>query len=201
VTVTGTNGCSATESFTLTAPEDLAITFEATDATEGCNGSVRILPLGGNGDYSYSWPQLPSQGDSPFAEGLCPGDYTIEVTDGTGCQTVTMIATVNDRRFPCLDARKVITPNGDGLNETLVIFCSGDDVAANNAIEIFNRWGQLVFKVNDYDCSDDDGINCFEGRTNDGTLLPAGPYYYVFEFSNPLGERDQKRGSFTIVRE
>lgn len=201
LTVTDANNCIAEDSYTLSAPEDLAITFQTTDATDGCNGSITILPLGGSGTYRYFWPQLPNQGNSPMAEGLCPGDYTIEVTDGTGCQTVTMVATVLDRRFPCLSAREVITPNGDGLNESFILFCSGEDAAINNNMEIYNRWGQLVFETDDYNCSDDDGLNCFQGRTNDGTPLPAGPYYYIFNFTNPLGEQMQQRGSLTIVRE
>lgn len=202
VTVTGANGCTTSTSVSLTAPEDLAITFEATDATEGCNGSVRILPLGGSGNYRYTWPELPNQGNSPLAEGLCPGEYTIQVTDDNECQTVTMIATVLDRRFPCLSAREVITPNGDGLNEAFVLFCSNDVEAINNTLQIFNRWGQLVYKVNDYDCSSDEqGTNCFEGRTNDGSVLPEGPYYYIFDFTNPQGDAMQQRGSLTIVRD
>ncbi|SER31446.1 cohesin domain-containing protein [Neolewinella agarilytica] len=202
VTVTDANQCVLVESFNVSAPEDLAVTFEATDASDGCNGSVRILPLGGSGNYRFNWPQLPNQGNDPFAEGLCPGDYEIEVTDDNGCQTVRMVATVRDRRFPCLSTREVLTPNGDGLNETLVIFCSEDADAADNNLEIYNRWGQLVFEVNDYNCSaDETGTNCFEGLTNNGTVLPEGPYYYVFNFSNPLGERMQQRGSFTIIRD
>jgi hypothetical protein len=202
VTVTDANNCTTGESFTLTAPEDLAVTFEAVDATEGCNGSVQIIPLGGSGNYRFTWPQLPSQGNDPLAEGLCPGEYTIQVTDDNECQTVTMVASVLDRRFPCLSAREVISPNGDGLNEKFILFCSNNDEAINNTMQVFNRYGQLVYKIADYDCSSDDsGVNCFEGRTNDGTVLPEGPYYYIFDFTNLQGEPKQQRGSLTIVRE
>ncbi|MEM9259781.1 MAG: gliding motility-associated C-terminal domain-containing protein, partial [Bacteroidota bacterium] len=201
LTVMDGNNCTTTESFTLSAPEDLAITFEATPADDGCNGTIMILPLGGSGNYNFSWPQLPNQGNTPLAEGLCPGEYTIEVTDDNECQTVTMVATVLDRRLPCLSTREVITPNGDGLNETLVIFCSGDEVATNNHLEVWNRWGQLVYEVEDYDCSEDGGLRCFEGLTNDGEILPPGPYYYVFEFTSAMGPRMQQRGSFTLIRD
>ena len=202
VTVTDDNNCRSTGSYSLNGPEDLAIAFEATDATDGCNGTIRILPLGGSGNYRFTFPQLPTQGDDPFAEGLCPGVYEVQVTDDNGCQTVTMIAEVLDRRFPCLSARDVITPNGDGLNEAFVITCSDGDEVIDNNLQIFNRWGQLVYRVADYDCSDDDrGLNCFEGRTNDGTILPDGAYYYVFEFRNMLGEEMQQRGSLTILRD
>ncbi|MEL6141107.1 MAG: gliding motility-associated C-terminal domain-containing protein, partial [Bacteroidota bacterium] len=68
-----------------------------------------------------------------------------------------------------------------------------------NTLEIYNRWGQLVFQMNNYSCSSDGGLDCFEGRTNDGAILPEGPYYYVLDYFNPIGERLQKRGSLTIV--
>ncbi|MEL7159499.1 MAG: gliding motility-associated C-terminal domain-containing protein, partial [Bacteroidota bacterium] len=201
LSVTDGNGCVNVRTYALAAPEDLAITFEATPADDGCNGTISILPLGGSGNFIYNWPQLPNQGNEALAEDLCPGEYTLEVTDDNGCQTVTMTATVLDRRLPCLSAREVLTPNGDGLNETLVIFCSGDDVAAENVLEVYNRWGQLVYEAEDYDCSEDEGLTCFDGRTNDGAALPAGPYYYVFEFTTAMGDRMQQRGSFTILRD
>jgi len=201
LTVTDANDCIAEGSYSLTAPEDLVVTVEATPATEGCNGSVQVLVLGGSGTYRYFWPQLPNQGNNQLAEGLCPGDYTIEVTDDNGCQTVTMVATVEDRRFPCLSAREVITPNGDGLNEAFILFCSDDETVSNNNLEIYNRWGQLVYETTDYDCSADDGTNCFTGRTNDGSQLAPGPYYYIFNYTNEFGDEQQQRGSLTIVRD
>ena len=201
LTVTDGNGCTTEQAFTVGEPDDLAFSFETTDATEGCNGSFRVLPLGGSGDFTFTFPELPNQGNNPLAEGLCPGDYTIIVTDENGCQSVTMVATVRDRRAPCLSTREVITPNGDDLNETLVIFCSGEDVAMDNNLQIYNRWGQLVYEAADYDCSDNGGINCFDGRTNDNLLLPEGAYYYVFDYTSPLGEREQQRGSFTLLRD
>ena len=202
VTVTDDNGCTASETFTVTGPEDLVFTFESTPATEGCNGSILIIPLGGSGNYTYVWPQLPGQGDNPLAEGLCPGVYTVEVSDANDCQTVVMEVEVTDRRFPCLSVRDVITPNGDGLNEAFVITCSDGDEALNNSLQIFNRYGQRVFSADNYQCSDSmRGDNCFEGRTNDGAPLPDGPYFYVFEFTNLLGEPMQQRGSLTIVRD
>lgn len=201
LTVTDGNGCIAEDSYTLTAPENLVVTFEDTPATDGCNGSIQVLPLGGASPYTYFWPQLPNQGNNPLAEGLCPGEYTVEVTDANRCQTVTMVANVEDRRFPCLSAREVITPNGDGLNEAFILFCSEDETVSNNSLEIYNRWGQLVFETVDYDCSADDGSNCFTGQTNDGSQLAPGPYYYIFNYTNEFQEQRQQRGSLTIVRE
>lgn len=200
VEVSDANDCFVTQTFRVEAPEVLSATASSTDATDGCNGSINVSVSGGNGDYTYQWPQLVGQ-QGPSAEGLCPGEYTIVINDGGGCQSFTISVIVRDRRFPCLSAREVITPNGDGLNEAFILFCTDDAGFGDNTLEIFNRWGQLVFTVDNYDCSQDGGSNCFIGQNNDGVELPEGPYYYVLDYANPSGDRQQLRGSLTILRE
>ncbi|MEM7573609.1 MAG: cohesin domain-containing protein [Bacteroidota bacterium] len=200
VEVMDANGCLAQGTFSVNAPEALTATVSSTDADDGCNGTIDVTVNGGNGLYTYEWPQLMGQ-TGATAEGLCPGVYTIEVSDDARCQTIIVEVTVRDRRFPCLSERNVITPNGDGLNEAFILFCTDGADFNDNVLEIYNRWGQLVYKVNDYDCSQDGGLNCFEGRNNDGSELPEGPYYYILDYANPSGDRLQKRGSLTILRE
>ncbi|PHI18809.1 hypothetical protein CEQ90_16270 [Lewinellaceae bacterium SD302] len=202
VVVTDDNGCSIQRTYEVEGPPELVATVESTDANDGCNGTVTVIPLTtGAANFNYRWLQLPDQGNNPVAQNLCPGDYIIEVFDENRCQTITVTATVRDRRFPCLSERNVITPNGDGLNESFILFCTDGGEVTSNTLEIYNRWGQLVYQVNDYNCSTDGGLNCFEGRTNGGDILPAGPYYYVLDYTNPIGEVQQKRGSLTIVLE
>jgi len=82
-----------------------------------------------------------------------------------------------------------ITPNGDGLNDFLLI--QGIDEFPNNNVKIFNRWGVQVFEINSYN----EGSNVFrgisEGRTTirKGEELPTGTYFYILTFSGdcPLG--------------
>jgi gliding motility-associated-like protein/uncharacterized repeat protein (TIGR01451 family) len=76
-----------------------------------------------------------------------------------------------------------ITPNGDGLNDFLLV--QGIDEFPNNNVKIFNRWGVQVFETNGYD----EGSNVFrgisEGRTTirQGEELPTGTYFYILTFS------------------
>lgn len=101
-------------------------------------------------------------------------------------------ATVLDRRFPCMDIRPVITPDGDGLNEAFIINCIEE--MADNRVLIYNRWGQLVYEARNYD-------NNWRGITTDGQQVPDGAYYYVLEFTDNEGKRVQVKGSITILRE
>ncbi|UII22201.1 gliding motility-associated C-terminal domain-containing protein [Fulvivirga ligni] len=55
---------------------------------------------------------------------------------------------------------------------------------ADNKVEIFNRWGQKVFEITDYD--NDNAARRFAGEGNVGSAgsLVAGTYYYVILAGN-----------------
>jgi len=76
-----------------------------------------------------------------------------------------------------------ISPNGDGLNETLMLFYDLD-LKRNppNRLTVINRYGQTVFVMDNYD-------NTWGGQSNQGSsllagdgLLPDGTYYYILDF-------------------
>jgi gliding motility-associated-like protein len=58
----------------------------------------------------------------------------------------------------------VITPNGDGLNETLEIL----PLEPGTRVSLFNRWGRLVYSTTDY-------------HNDWGTGQAPGLYYYTLE--------------------
>ncbi|MCX6310112.1 MAG: PKD domain-containing protein [Bacteroidetes bacterium] len=47
------------------------------------NGSASVSVVGGNGPYNYIWS--PNGGNNPNANGLTAGNYSVVVTDATGC--------------------------------------------------------------------------------------------------------------------
>ena len=59
-----------------------------------------------------------------------------------------------------------ISPNGDGYNDAFIL--NGFNV---NTLYIYNRYGTLVYKSNNYN-------NDWEGQSNDGKKLPVGTYFY-----------------------
>jgi gliding motility-associated-like protein len=76
-----------------------------------------------------------------------------------------------------------VSPNGDGKNETLFIqYIDVIPDANQNNVTIFNRWGDTVFDVSNYDNND----RVFKGVSNSGKDLPSGIYYYKIEFSSGL---------------
>lgn len=69
-----------------------------------------------------------------------------------------------------------ISPNGDGLNDVLVI--EGIEYYPNNKIVIFNRWGHKVYEATDYQ-NDWRGTNDFGLSIGNEDL--QGTYFYIFE--------------------
>lgn len=69
-------------------------------------------------------------------------------------------------KFPVL-----FTPNGDGYNDTWVI--AGLWQSPENTLEIFNRAEQRIYKISPY-------LNDWDGRTDNGKMLPSGSYVYKF---------------------
>ena len=96
VTVTGTGGCTMSESVTVTQPGALsAVAF--TDQNATCSGKtdgmVSVFPSGGaSADYTYAWSNGATE---QFLMAVGAGDYTVTVTDINGC-TATASATVTE---------------------------------------------------------------------------------------------------------
>jgi gliding motility-associated-like protein len=80
----------------------------------------------------------------------------------------------------CDDAVQIpngFTPNGDGYNDFFVI--TGIEKFPRNSIQIFNRWGNIVFSTDDYQ-NDWSGKSTSQYNIGDDNL-PTGTYYYMFD--------------------
>ena len=65
-----------------------------------------------------------------------------------------------------------------------------------NHLQVFNRFGQLVFERKNY--SPDDESAAWDGRVN-GIPAPAGTYIYTVELSC-MKERFTRKGSVVLIR-
>ncbi len=69
-----------------------------------------------------------------------------------------------------------ITPNGDGKNDFLVL--DGLESSPNNEIQIFNRYGVVVYSKLNYQ-NDFDGKSNRSGVISRDSGLPSGVYFYI----------------------
>ncbi|MGM0581506.1 MAG: BspA family leucine-rich repeat surface protein [Bacteroidota bacterium] len=84
----------------------------------------------------------------------------------------------------------VLTPNGDGRHDFLQI--ENITEFPNNNVSIFNRWGNKVFEINNYDNSS----RIFEGISDKGEELITGNYYYVID----KGNGEKRITGFLIIK-
>ncbi len=89
----------------------------------------------------------------------------------------------------------VFSPNGDLINDRWNV--PKDYLFPDLEIEIFNRWGALVWSA-----KGDEAAKGWDGKTNNGKELPIGTYYYVVKFNIKTTDVNWKpeTGSITIVR-
>ncbi len=84
-----------------------------------------------------------------------------------------------------------ITPNGDGKNDALDFPDANLEGHPENSIEIYNRWGQLVYKAAPYKRD-------WSGQGMNGQLLPAGDYFFIMRVN--IGDGQIIVGSVYVSR-
>lgn len=147
--------------------------------------------------YSHWW----ADGDTTYLECLdCPTQtimplqetvYTLSVEDSLGCYNTQIIYDICvDPEFN-VDIPDLFTPNGDGVNDLIMI----DGWGIKNLLEfkIYNRWGELVFETTD--------INTGWDGTYKGKLQNVDVFIYVVTveyYEN--GGTGTKTGNITLMR-
>lgn len=153
-------GCSVeTDSVTISFLPSPSIDLELGDDVFACNtDSYRLATNLSSEGKSFIW----STGETtPEIVITNSGEYHVKVSEG--CSSiedavfVTIITNV-ERMIP-----NIITPNGDPLNQYFILENLSD---GRVGLEVFNRWGKVVYTAMNY------------GNNWDGGDLTPGVYFY-----------------------
>ena len=170
VTVTDFAGCSASASMAIGQymPVDI-LASSVKEVTCGyADGNITTVTTGGTEPYTYLWNNGTTAAD---LHNLTEGTYRVTVTDANGCTD--SLSVLLDCEFTNIP--QLVTPNGDKHNDAWEV--PGLQNIKEAVVEIYNRWGNLVYKASPY-------LNDWAGyseRTTDvgNGKLPAGTYFYV----------------------
>lgn len=150
--------------------DSIAIDVLANDTITGFPSiTITINPVNGtasvNNDNTIQYVPIP---------GFCGVDSLTYVV----CDQVDCVAANVSIAIICSEAPFTLyngfSPNNDGINDELVI--DNLDRIPDHKINIFNRWGNLVFSGTNYQSD-------WDGRWN-GEDLPDGTYFYVVDDGN-----------------
>ena len=123
------------------------------------------------GDYVFEYK---------IDDATCPRTIRITMTVTTGCGGIVL---------PCgaIIVHNAFSPNGDGINEVFVIDNIDDtNCYPDNTLEIYNRWGVLVFDTKGYNNTTKAFKGFSEGRStiSQSSGLPTGTYFYILNYTS-----------------
>lgn len=200
VTVLDAEGCTATVAATVTQPLELIV-----DA-----GGDRFIVLGFDtlvravSNYSpvtYTWTPMDSLSCLNPDCSLVQVDptstttYQVLVTNENGC-TATDEVTIRVIKDRPVFIPNVFSPNNDGSNDGFTIF-SGPGLERIEKLQIFSRWGELVFEANNI-FPNDEGVG-WDGQFN-GEPVNPGVFVYLAQLRFVDEEIVEVKGDVTLIR-
>jgi len=150
----------------------VALTGQNATCSNSGDGMAYATLLNATFPVTYSWENNPLNTDTLF--GLQPGLYVLEVTDAIGRIGRDTVEIVADSDDLCgLHIYTGLTPNGDEHNDSWVL--ENIDLYPDNEVQVFNRWGDLVWNTSGYNNLGNNWI----GDHNNGNPLPEGTYFFI----------------------
>ncbi len=114
--------------------------------------------------------------------------YRVVGTNANGCSMASEITIEVIDDYAAIKATNILTPNGDGVNDTWVV--ENLDMYPNHEVRIFDKSGRILYTKRGY-------ANDWNGTFN-GSPLREDTYYYIIDFGDA---RARARGFITIVRD
>jgi|GEM_PF-963064 len=187
IRVTDRNSCRIDTIVEIMEPEKLIVTpvIRRPTCPDIQDGYIELNLNGGIQPYQIYW------GDGNIEENIYDirsGIYELFILDSNECEIDTSFTVRSIRDF-CITIPSAITPNGDAFNEKWEIDMGG--LYPNVEIEIYNRWGKLVFYSRGYDESQ------YWDGTDNGKELPMDSYYYIINLKNGA---ERLSGIVTIIK-
>lgn len=196
VIVTNPYGCSWEASYLVKVSDVQNQLVVDADPKQIVPGQKTQLTATFNSNWKYNWkPNDGSLSDSaiynPIATPIKTTSYTVTIVDENGCTasaTITII--VND----CAESvfiPNAFSPNNDSKNDILYVRSRSNAVTQID-FQIYNRWGEQVFKTSDINIG-------WDGRYK-GELLSPDVFGYGLKFKCFENKEYSKKGNISLLK-
>lgn len=196
VTVTDANGCSKTESASIT-------TSTLLNADANASAVWGIIPFNvdftftGYGSSNYLWDfgdgstYILTQNASHTYANSGVYEVTLIISSGAPDFCTDSVKITITVEFPStLEIPNVFTPNGDGKNDFFNAKSSGLE---SLEVKVYNRWGKLMAEWNTIDIG-------WNGMNKNGSEASDGVYFYILTAHGRDGIDYNDHGSVTLIR-
>ena len=194
VMVIDENGCMATNSFTLTESAGFTVDlppylFIALGASNTIKSNLILTDSIASIEWTPSDYLSCTDCLEPIVTPIEDRSYTLVVTDINGCKATDEITIVVETELE-VHMPNIFSPNGDGIND---VYYPIDLGAVRTAtLQIFNRWGGIVFETRNIRSGWD---GTFKGKElNPGVFI----YHITGDFLD--GNTFDKVGTVTLIR-
>jgi gliding motility-associated-like protein len=120
---------------------------------------------------------------------VSPGTYWAKITVA-GCTATDSVIVTQD----CyLDVPNAFTPNDDGINDYFLPRPLLGKGLSTFTMNIYNRWGQLLFETNQTEGRG------WDGKFN-GISQPEGVYVYTIDVTFKDGQKEKHQGNVTLLK-
>jgi gliding motility-associated-like protein len=126
----------------------------------------------------------PPKGETYLAE-VCLVALNKNGCSDTLCKVITIYEPITFEQV------NVFTPNGDGANDVFTFDFRSSSIAQFNCV-IINRWGAVMFEMNDI-------TDAWDGTNESGSLCQDGVYFYTYTATTDNGAILQGQGNVSLV--
>ncbi|MDB5201272.1 MAG: hypothetical protein JWQ27_681 [Ferruginibacter sp.] len=195
----GANCFTDTAYITVGVGQRLAINL-GTDLNLSTGTAYNFTPIITNGPVkSWLWspPSLLNCATCPKPIATIKKDitYTVSVRDIYGCTAADSIHITAFCEKSQVFIPNVFTPDGDGVNDILMIRAKG--IVAIKYFRIFNRWGELIFEKTDF--PPNNPLYSWDGKIR-GVTGPPDVFVYTAEVVCENGNSFIYKGNTSIIR-
>lgn len=121
-----------------------------------------------------------------------PGQHQLRLKSSLGCDSLVFL----NLDYYDVFLPNAFSPNNDGINDIFIIL-GGNDLVEISSLQVFDRWGSLVFEGRNLPPGD--GRSGWDGQGHNGPS-PPGVYVYVGKVRMDDGKDHLLRGSVLLMR-
>lgn len=195
LTVTGSNGCVATDSMSVDIQLPVITMLDRLGDTIVIGESSQVIVTTDQENAVLTWtPDLASIScldcNNPIFNPEDDTEYYLSVSDSLSCFTEDFIINIVVEEKFTLDVPSAFTPEGHEINR--VVYVRGYGIRNLKEFTIFNRWGEKLFTTDDINQG-------WDGYYN-GKLQAVDTYVYYVEAEMYDGSVQTKKGTILLMQ-